>query len=134
MQLIQVPGAPTPAGHYSQAIVSHGLLFVSGILPIDLFTGEKYADADITRQTEVVLANLEQILQAANSRLSQVVRTTVYITDIAYWPTVNTIYARAFGAHRPARTIVPTGPLHYGFRIELDAIAEVISPEASVRK
>lgn len=129
MQLIQVPGTPTPAGHYSQAVVSHGLVFISGILPIDLLTGEKYADADITKQTEVVLANLQQILRAANSDLDRVVRTTVYMTDIAYWPTVNTIYTQTFGAHRPARTMVPTGPLHYGFRIELDAVAEVISTE-----
>ncbi len=127
MQFIHVPGTPTPAGHYSQAIVSHGLVFISGILPIDLSTGEKFADVDITKQTEVVLANLQQILSAAGSSLSRVVRTTVYITDIAYWPTVNTLYAQTFGEHRPARTMVPTGPLHYGFRIELDAVAEVIS-------
>lgn len=127
MQFIQVPGAPTPAGHYSQAVVSHGLVFISGILPIDLSTGEKFTDADITKQMEVVLANLQQILSAASSSLSRVVRTTVYITDIAYWPTVNTLYAQIFGEHRPARTMVPTGPLHYGFQIELDAVAEVIS-------
>lgn len=127
MQLIQVPGTPAPAGHYSQAVVSHGLAFISGILPVDLRTGEKVTDADLSRQTEIVLANLIDTLHAAGSDLSRVVRTTVYITDVADWPTVNAIYARTFGLHRPARTIVPTGPLHYGALIELDAIAEVTS-------
>ncbi len=101
-------------------------MFVSGILPIDLVTGEKFAEADLETQTVVVLANLERILLAAGSDLSRVVRTTVYIADIAYWPQVNFLYAKAFGSHRPARTMVPTGPLHYGIKLELDAIAEVL--------
>lgn len=125
MKIIQVAGAITPAGHYSPAIVSNGLVFVSGILPIDMFTGEKFADADLDTQTELVLANLQRILQAAGSDLSRVVRTTVYVSDGAYWTAVNAIYARVFGDHRPARTMVPTGPLHYGVKIELDAVAEV---------
>lgn len=125
MKTIHVPGALVPAGHYTQAIVSNGLVFVSGILPIDMFTGEKFADADIDRQTELVLANLEKILLAAGSDLRRVVRTTVYVSDGAYWAPVNAIYAQLFGDHRPARTMVPTGPLHYGVKIELDAVAEV---------
>ncbi len=125
MKTIHVPGALVPAGHYAQAIVSNGLVFVSGILPIDMFTGEKFADADLDTQTELVLANLEKILLAAGSDLSRVVRTTVYVSDGAYWTPVNAIYARVFGDHRPARTMVPTGPLHYGMKIELDAVAEV---------
>ena len=125
MKIIQVAGAITPAGHYSPAIISNGLVFVSGILPIDMFTGEKFADADLDTQTELVLANLQRILQAAGSDRSRVVRTTVYVSDGAYWTAVNAIYARVFGAHRPARTMVPTGPLHYGVKIELDAVAEV---------
>lgn len=125
MKTIQVDGALPPAGHYSQAVVSNGLMFVSGILPIDMLTGEKLADADLDQQTELVLANLARILAAGGSDMSRVVRTTVYVSDGAYWASVNTIYARIFGMHRPARTMVPTGPLHYGVKIELDAVAEV---------
>ena len=125
MKTIQIPGALPPAGHYSPAVVSNGLVFVSGILPIDPFTGEKMADASLEAQTELVLVNLERILQAAGSDLNRVVRTTVYVSDGAYWGPVNAIYARVFGNHRPARTLVPTGPLHYGVKIELDAVAEV---------
>lgn len=125
MKTIQVAGAITPAGHYAQAVVSHGLVFVSGILPIDLFTGEKLIDADLETQTEMVLSNLQQILTAAGSDRNRVVRTTIYVADGAYWTAVNAVYARFFGEHRPARTLVPTGPLHYGVKIELDAVAEV---------
>ena len=125
MKTIQVEGALTPVGHYSQAVISSGLVFVSGVLPIDMFTGEKFADTDLDTQTSLVLANLERILVAAGSDLSHVVRTTVYVSDGAYWTAVNAIYARVFGAHRPARTMVPTGPLHYGVKIEIDAVAEV---------
>ncbi|MBC8151427.1 MAG: RidA family protein [Bacteroidetes bacterium] len=127
MKIIQVQDALTPAGHYSPATVSNGLVFVSGILPIDMFTGEKFAEASLDQQTELALANLERILIAAGSDLKRVVRTTIYLSDGAYWVPVNAIYARVFGSHRPARTMVPTGPLHYGVKIELDAVAEVVS-------
>lgn len=79
----------------------------------------------IEEQTERALRNVEAILEAAGSSLSQVLKTTVYISDIALWDRVNAVYARFFGNHRPARAVVPTRELHFGFQIEIEAIASV---------
>jgi 2-iminobutanoate/2-iminopropanoate deaminase len=114
--------APTPAGHYSQAIIHNGLIYVSGQLPIDPTTGDRKIGS-IEEQTMQAIANLEQILKAAGSDLNQVLKTTVYISDMALWDRVNAVYANVFGEHRPARAIVPTKDLHYGLQIEIDAVA-----------
>ena len=121
---IHTLNAPKPAGHYSQAIVHNGLVYVAGQLPIDPATGEKL-QGSIEEQTERTLRNVEAILQAANSDLSRVLKMTVYVADISQWPTVNAVYARILGDHKPARAIVPVKELHYGFLIEIDAIAAV---------
>jgi len=121
---ISTPNAPRPAGHYSQAIVHGDIVYVSGQLAIDPQTGEKRLGS-IEEQTEQALKNVAEILKAANSDLSQVLKTTVYISDIALWERVNAVYARFFGEHRPARAVVPTRDLHYGFQIEIEAIAFV---------
>ncbi|MCP4536312.1 MAG: RidA family protein [Chloroflexi bacterium] len=121
---ISTPDAPRPAGHYSQAIVHNGLVYVSGQLPIDPQTGEKRTGS-IEEQAEQTLKNLAEILRAANSDLNQVVKTTVYVSDIELWGRVNVVYAKFFGDHRPARAVVPTRDLHYGFQIEIEAIAAV---------
>jgi len=119
---VSTPNAPTPAGHYSQAIKHNGLVFVSGQLSIDPKTGEKKLGS-IEEQTEQVLRNIEAILKAADSDLSKVLKMTVYVADIELWGGVNTVYARVMGENRPARAIVPTGALHYGFLLEIEAIA-----------
>jgi 2-iminobutanoate/2-iminopropanoate deaminase len=119
---ILTPDAPTPAGYYSQAIVHNGLVYVAGQLPIDPRTGEKKT-GPIEEQTEVVLNNIRAILLAAGSDLDRVLKMTVYISDISQWGKVNEVYGRMMGAHRPARAIVPVKELHYGFQIEIDAIA-----------
>ncbi len=121
---IHTPKAPAPAGHYSQAIRHRGLLYVSGQLPIDPQTGEKKLGS-IEEQTLQVLNNLDEILRAAGSARSQVLKTTVYVSDISQWGAVNTVYSKFFGEHRPARAVVPTRVLHYGFGIELEAVAVV---------
>ena len=118
--------APQPAGHYSQAIEHLGLIYVSGQLPINPKSEEKHV-GNIEEQTEQALANLEAILRKANSGKNQVLKVTVYISDIALWDRVNSAYARFFGDHRPARAIVPTRELHFGFQIEIEAIAAVIN-------
>ena len=123
---ILTPDAPGPAGHYSQAIVHGGMVYVSGQLPIDPQTGEKRVGS-IEEQTEQALQNLAAILRAADSDLDQVVKTTVYISDIQLWGRVNEVYSRFFGKHRPARAVVPTRELHFGFQIEIEAIAVVSS-------
>ncbi len=122
MREIFTKNAPKPAGHYSQAIVHNGIVYVSGQLPIDPLTGEKQISS-IEEQTEQALKNLSEILNAAVSNIESVLKITVYISDIGLWPRVNTVYSRFFGEHRPARAVVPTKELHFGFQIEVEAIA-----------
>lgn len=124
INLINTPNAPAPGGHYAQAVVCNGLVFVSGQLSIDPQTGEKKLGS-IEQQTEQVLQNVSEILKAANSDLSRVLKMTVYVSDISFWGAVNEVYARVMGEHRPARAVIPTRDLHYGFLIEIDAIAAI---------
>jgi len=121
---ISTQNAPKPAGHYSQAIVHNNIVYVSGQLPIEPKTGEKRIGS-IEEQTEQALKNLSEILKAAGSNINQVIKTTVYISDIELWERVNAVYSRFFGEHRPARAVVPTRNLHFGFQIEIEAIAAV---------
>lgn len=119
---IKTPNAPAAGGHYSQAVVHNGLVYVSGQLPINPETGERLL-GPIEDQTEQVLRNVEAILRAAGSGLERVLRMTVYVSDIILWAQVNAVYERVLGAHRPARAVVPVGELHYGFQIEIEAVA-----------
>lgn len=119
---VNTQDAPTPGGHYSQGVVYNGLVFVAGQLAIDPQTGEKMLGS-IEEQTEQALKNVAAILKAANSDLSRVLKMTVYISDIELWGRVNEVYARVLGEHRPARAVIPVGELHYGFLIEIDAVA-----------
>jgi 2-iminobutanoate/2-iminopropanoate deaminase len=114
--------APVPAGHYSQAIVFNGLVYVSGQVSIDPETGEKRAGT-IEEQTELTLRNVGAILRAAGSDLNRVLKMTVYITDMSLWGAVNTVYSQVLGEHRPARAIIPIKALNHGFQIEVEAIA-----------
>src|SRR6185503_7280227 len=119
---INTPNAPQPGGHYSQATVYNGLVFVAGQLSIDPATGE-HKIGTIEEQTEQALNNVLAILQAAGTDWSRVLKMTVYVADIDLWTPVNKVYSRILGEHRPARAIIPTGALHYGFLIEIDAVA-----------
>ncbi len=125
MKTIFSENAPKPAGHYSQAIEHQGLIYISGQLPINPSSDEKQVGS-IEGQTQQVLDNLEAILNAANSNKNQVLKVVVYISDISLWDSVNRVYADFFGNHKPVRSIVPTRELHFGFQIEIDAIAAVI--------
>jgi 2-iminobutanoate/2-iminopropanoate deaminase len=122
MKAIFTENAPKPAGHYSQAMVHNDIVYVAGQVPIDPETGEKRLGS-IEEQTEQALKNLAEILKAANSDLNNVLKTTVYISDIELWGRVNTVYSKFFGDHRPARAVVPTRELHFGFQVEIEAIA-----------
>jgi len=124
MEKIFTPKAPKPAGHYSQAIIHDNVVYVSGQLPIDPVTGEKRLGS-IEEQTEQVLENLAEIIEAAGSDIDKVLKTTVYISDIQLWDRVNNVYSTFFGEHRPARAVVPTKELHHGFDIEIEAIASM---------
>ncbi len=119
---INTPNAPKAGGHYSQATVYNGLVFVAGQLSIDPATGA-HKIGSIEEQTEQALNNVLAILQAAGSDWSRVLKMTVYVADISLWDAVNLVYSRMLGEHRPARAIIPTGALHHGFLIEIDAVA-----------
>jgi len=124
VKVISTENAPKPAGHYSQAIVHNDTVYVCGQLPIDPLSGEKKTGS-IEEQTEQVLKNLAEILRAAGSDMNHVLKTTVYLADMSLWERLNTVYARFFGEHRPARTVVPAPNLHFGFLVELDAVAAI---------
>lgn len=126
MQKIQVTDSPKPVGHYSQAIVSNGLLFTSGILPIKIKTSERLSpESTINEQIDVVFENLRQILQEVDLTPNNVVKTTIYISNGEYWGIINQMFADFFGEHRPSRSIIPVSELHFGYKIELEAIAEM---------
>ena len=122
MQAIETRDAPTAAGHYSQAIVHNGVVYVAGQLPIDPKDRNRPVGS-IEEQTERTLRNVEAILVAAGSGLDRVLQMTIYISDIELWGGVNTAYARVMGTHKPARAIVPVKDLHFGYQIEIQATA-----------
>ncbi|MFY9609449.1 MAG: Rid family detoxifying hydrolase [Blastocatellia bacterium] len=122
IRTVLTPDAPAPGGHYSQAVVHSGLVFVAGQLAIDPKAGKRLTGS-IEEQTEQCLKNTAAILEAAGSGLSLVLKMTIYISDIELWGAVNSVYARVMGEHRPARAVVPVKDLNYGFKIEIEAIA-----------
>lgn len=122
IDFVATPNAPRAIGPYSQATRAAGLLFTAGQVGFDPATGE-LVDGGITEQTERVLRNIRAILQAAGVDLSGVVKTTVYLVDMADFAEMNTVYARAFGEHRPARSTVAVAALPRGARVEIDAVA-----------
>ena len=124
VKVIFTEKAPRPAGHYSQAIVHNDTVYVCGQLPVVPETGEKKT-GPIEEQAEQALKNVAAILQAAGSDIGHVLKVTVYIADISLWERFNSVYARFFGEHRPARVVVPVPGLHYGFQVEIEAIAAV---------
>ncbi|HMS39626.1 MAG TPA: RidA family protein [Pyrinomonadaceae bacterium] len=124
MKKIKLPNIPEPKGHYSPAVEHNGLIFVSGQLPINHATGE-VETGEIEKQTELALRNVEAILQVANSDLNHVLQFTIYVSEMDDWDKVNEVYRRILGEHKPARAIVPVKDLHFGTKIEIQAIAAV---------
>ena len=122
MKVIQPQDQPQPKGHYSPGIEHDGLIFVSGQLPMDLNTREPFT-GDVGEQTELALRNVEAVLKEAGSDITQVLQMTIYVSDMEMWDAVNKKYAEVMGDHRPARAIVPVKDLHFGTKIEVQAIA-----------
>jgi len=116
--------APRAIGPYSQAIRSGGFLFTSGQVALDPATGE-LVRGSVEAEVERVLENLSAVLQAGGSGLDRVIRTTVFLIDMADFQAMNTVYARRFGESRPARSTVQVAGLPRGARVEIDAIATV---------
>jgi reactive intermediate/imine deaminase len=122
MRPITTDKAPAAGGHYSQAVEHGGMVYVAGQLPA-VPADPKRRLATFEEQAEQVISNVFAIVEAAGASPDRIVRTTVYIVDIAHWPAFNAIYAKRFGDHRPARTVVPVSGLHYGYLVEMDAVA-----------
>jgi len=122
---VRTESAPAPVGPYSQAIRAGELVFASGQIPLDPATGEK-VKGEIEDETRQVLANLRAVLEAAGSAMDQVVKATVYLTDLSLFPRVNAVYAEAFDVDpAPARVTVGVAALPLGAQVEIDAIALV---------
>lgn len=118
MKRIVTDRAPLPAGHYEQAIVHDGIVYVSGQLPIDPSTGQPI-EGDSAAQAERTLQNVAAVLDAAGSGLADVLMLTVFVTAREDWPAVNTVCERLFGAHKPARAVVGGADLKPGCRVEM---------------
>lgn len=121
-RLVSTPRAPKPIGPYSQGVIAGGILFVSGQIPIDPATNELVA-GEIEVQTEQVLKNLMAILKEAKMGPGNVVRTTVYLMDLADFPRMNEVYGRYLGKEPPARSTIQAAGLPRGVRVEIDVIA-----------
>ncbi len=123
-QRIETETAPAAIGPYSQGIVAGGFLFTAGQIALDPKSG-KIVDGGIVEQTTRVLENLREVLAKAGATWTDVVRSTVYLLDLADFPTVNEIYGKHFGSARPARSTVQVAALPRGGLIEIDLIAQI---------
>ena len=122
MESIQTDRAPQAIGPYSQAIKANGFIFASGQIPLDPATMQ-IVEGGVKEQTERVLDNLKAVLEAAGTSLDKVVKTTVYLADMNEFAAMNEIYARYFGATKPARATVQVARLPRDVRVEIDLIA-----------
>jgi 2-iminobutanoate/2-iminopropanoate deaminase len=121
---ISTKSAPAAVGPYSQAIKTYGFVFVSGQIGLEPASG-KMVEGDVAEQTEQALDNLEAVLKEAESDLDQVVKTTVFLTDMNDFQTVNEAYAKRFTDVPPARAAVGVAALPLGALVEIEAIAMV---------
>ncbi len=124
LRAVHTADAPEALGPYVQAITSDGWIFASGQIPIDPATGELVLGG-IDVQADRVLRNLASVLAAAGGGLDTVVKTTVYLSDMALFDAMNAVYAQHFCDHRPARATVAVSALPKGVDVEIDAIARV---------
>jgi 2-iminobutanoate/2-iminopropanoate deaminase len=118
---IRTDGAPQPAGHYSQAIVAGGCIYVAGQLPIRP-DGAALIDQSFDDQARQAIANMLAILAAAGGDARHLLKVTAYIVGVDNWPRFNAVYASMLPDARPARTVVPVTELHHGYLVEVDAI------------
>ena len=124
IKTIHTDRAPAAIGPYSQAIVANGFVFTAGQIALDPASGQ-IVEGDVVVQAERVFLNLRAILEAAGSSFADVVKTTVFLSDMADFPRVNEVYARAFGDARPARSTVQVSALPRGVLVEIDAVVAV---------
>jgi 2-iminobutanoate/2-iminopropanoate deaminase len=122
LESISTPDAPKAIGPYVQAVVAGDFIFTAGQIALDPATME-VVPGGVAEQTERVLANLAAVLRAAGSDLSRVVKTTVFLADMAEFAAMNEVYGRAFGDHRPARSTVAAAGLPRSVRVEIEVVA-----------
>lgn len=116
--------APAPAGHYSQGVIAGGMLYISGQLPLRADrTGDPQASFE--DQARHAIANMLAVLAAAGGTPADLAKVTAYIVGVEYWPRFNAVYAEMLPDVRPGRTVVPVPELHYGYLVEIDAVAAV---------
>jgi 2-iminobutanoate/2-iminopropanoate deaminase len=124
MKTINTPSAPAAIGPYSQGIVSNGFLFTSGQIPL-VPNDMSFVNGNIEEQTKRVLENLDAVLAATGTNWNQVVKTTVFMVDLADFGKMNTIYEQHLGDARPARSTVQVAALPRGAKVEIELIAAV---------
>lgn len=122
IQFVATDQAPKAIGPYSQATIANGFIFSAGQIAFNPATMD-IVGGGIREQTERVLANLKAVLEGAGSGLSRVVKTTVFLVDMADFTAMNEVYAQAFGDHKPARSTVAVSALPRGVRVEIEVIA-----------
>ena len=123
-EIVATENAPGAIGPYSQAVKTGGMVFCSGQIPIDVATGE-FVSNDVAEQTEQVLKNLSAVLEAAGTSLNNVVKTTVFLSDMNDFAAMNEIYAKYFSENKPARATVQAARLPRDAKVEIDCIAVV---------
>ena len=124
VRTISTANAPAAIGPYSQGIVANGVLYTAGQIALDPASGN-VVEGDVVAQTERVLANLSAVIEAAGGSWDRVVKTTVYLAEMADFPKVNEVYGRVIGSARPARSTVQVAGLPRGVLVEIDAIVAV---------
>ncbi|GLU55467.1 RidA family protein [Dyadobacter frigoris] len=122
IKIIKTDKAAPAGGHYVQATVFQGQMYISGQLPVTA-AGEHTFNEPFEIQARQALKNLLAILEAAGGDPSHLLKVTVYLVGVAHWPAFNLVYAEMLGETKPARSVVPVPELHHGYLIEIDAVA-----------
>lgn len=121
MRAIKTEKVPAPGGHYSQAVEHNGIIYLSAQLPVRQ-NGE-LVSGPVSEQALQILNNMKSILEEAGSGIENILKTTIYLTDLTKWTEVNSIYADFFGDHRPARAVIPVRNFKGDFQVQMDCIA-----------
>lgn len=114
----------SPRGHYSPGVISGNTLYISGQTSVDPATGLP-AEGGFEAEVALCLKKLDKVLENAGCKRSDVIMCHVYVTDIKFWDAANKVYSEFFGDHKPARIVLPVGPMNKGSNVEIEAVAEV---------
>ncbi len=121
LTLQNIDALSSPGGHYSHVVTANNMSFISGLLPLDK-QGNPLANKPVEAQITQVLENLNTCLLGINAKKTDIAQIKVYVTDINEWPVVNELYAKWIGEHRPARLVAGVKELHFGSKIEIEAV------------